>query len=72
MNETMIPIMHPHLPTAAALRPYLEEIDREGWYSNFGPLERRLENRLAVQYGVPPENVHTTSAPALTQRATVP
>jgi len=57
MNECMIPVMRPRLPNAAALRPYLEEIDRNGWYSNFGPLERRLEQRLAEQYGLQPESV---------------
>jgi dTDP-4-amino-4,6-dideoxygalactose transaminase len=57
MTESLIPVMRPRLPNAAALRPYLEEIDRNNWYSNFGPLERRLEERLAERYDLPAKNV---------------
>lgn len=45
-----IPLMRPRLPNALALRPYLDEIDRNRWYSNFGPLERRFEARLAARF----------------------
>ena len=44
--------MRPRLAGAAALRPYLEEIDANRWYSNFGPLERRFEARLAKHFAV--------------------
>jgi dTDP-4-amino-4,6-dideoxygalactose transaminase len=52
-----IPVMVPRLPRAAALLPYLEEIDANRWYSNFGPLQRRLEAHLAGHYGLPNEAV---------------
>ena len=48
-----IPVLRPRLPDAAALAPYLEEIDRSRWYSNFGALERRFCTRLARHFGLP-------------------
>lgn len=50
--EWRIPLMRPRLPDAAALRPYLDAIDGNRWYSNFGPLERRFEAGLAGHFGV--------------------
>lgn len=44
----------PRLPGAAALLPYLQEIDVNAWYSNFGPLLQRFEARLAAHYGIEP------------------
>jgi dTDP-4-amino-4,6-dideoxygalactose transaminase len=43
-----IPVGRPLLPKAAAIRPYLEEIDANRWYTNYGPLARRLQDRLAA------------------------
>ena len=34
------------------LAPYLREIDQNRWYTNFGPLETRFEQRLARHFGV--------------------
>ncbi len=51
------PSHRPRLPTAAALKPYLEAIDGSRWYSNFGPLVERLESRLASHFGVEAEHV---------------
>ena len=34
----------------SAILPYLEEIDQNRWYSNFGPLERRFERKLAEHF----------------------
>lgn len=42
----MLPVLRPDLPTAAELRPYLEQIDASGQYTNDGPLVRALEARL--------------------------
>lgn len=42
-----IALLKPSLPTAAELRPWLESIDQEGRYTNFGPLCKRLEAELA-------------------------
>jgi dTDP-4-amino-4,6-dideoxygalactose transaminase len=47
----------PRLPEAAALLPYLQEIDANTWYSNFGPLLQRFEARLAAHYGLGPDRV---------------
>lgn len=47
-----LPLMRPRLPNAAALLPYLTEIDGNRWYANFGPLESRLEQRLAAMLGL--------------------
>lgn len=51
----------PRLPRAAAILPYLEEIDGNGWYTNFGPLVQRFEGRLAAHYGLPREHVVTVA-----------
>jgi dTDP-4-amino-4,6-dideoxygalactose transaminase len=57
MTAPEIPVMAPRLPDAAALTPYLQEIDQKRWYSNFGPLLRRFETRLADHFDLPKEGV---------------
>jgi dTDP-4-amino-4,6-dideoxygalactose transaminase len=57
MAAPAIPVMAPRLPDAAALMPYLEEIDVNRWYSNFGPLLRRFEARLADHFDLPKDGV---------------
>ena len=52
-----IPVMRPKLPVAECIAPYLRQIDSSRIYSNFGPLTRALEARLATFYGGPPETV---------------
>lgn len=42
-----IPLMIPALPESDALMPYLRQIDANRFYTNFGPLTRTLEARLA-------------------------
>jgi dTDP-4-amino-4,6-dideoxygalactose transaminase len=54
-----VPIFQPVLPIAEKILPYLESIDQSGWYSNFGPLSRSLESRLAERIGLGPENIVT-------------
>lgn len=56
MNAT-IPVMLPRLPDTAALVPYLREIDANRWYSNFGPLQRRFEARLAEHFRLSKDEV---------------
>jgi dTDP-4-amino-4,6-dideoxygalactose transaminase len=46
-----IPIARPRLPTRAALAPYLDRIDAARWYTNYGPLTRELQARLAARLG---------------------
>jgi dTDP-4-amino-4,6-dideoxygalactose transaminase len=48
-----VPVMRPKLPVAARIAPFLQRIDETRIYSNFGPLARSLEGRLAVFFGLP-------------------
>jgi dTDP-4-amino-4,6-dideoxygalactose transaminase len=52
-----VPIFSPSLPRARQILPYLESIDKSGWYSNFGPLSKELEKRIASYTNVATENV---------------
>jgi dTDP-4-amino-4,6-dideoxygalactose transaminase len=52
-----IPVLRPQLPRFDAYRDYLAEIDANRWYSNHGPLVRRLEAQLAAHFGLPAEGV---------------
>ncbi len=45
----------PDLPAPVEYLPLLEEIQQNGWYSNFGPLVRRLESALLGTIGAPEE-----------------
>jgi dTDP-4-amino-4,6-dideoxygalactose transaminase len=49
----------PDLPAPAEYLPLLDEISKSGWYSNFGPLVRRLEGRLLTMLGAPGESCVT-------------
>lgn len=55
-----IPVARPQLAPAEAILPYLQEIDDQRWYSNFGPLVTRFEARLAERLR-PPASVVTTA-----------
>lgn len=59
MMTELIPVAQPRLPAAEALLPYLQEIDANRYYSNYGPLNKRLESALAMHYGIQPECVTT-------------
>jgi dTDP-4-amino-4,6-dideoxygalactose transaminase len=52
-----IAVCRPHLPRADAVMPYIREIDESRWYSNHGPLHRRLEHRLAEHADVAPSQI---------------
>lgn len=43
-----IPLLTPQLPERKLLQPYLDRIDASRHYSNFGPLNQALEQRLAA------------------------
>ncbi len=47
-----VPLSRPLLPTTDKIRPYLERIDANRWYTNYGELVRTLEHRLADHFGV--------------------
>jgi dTDP-4-amino-4,6-dideoxygalactose transaminase len=60
-----LPLLRPRLPNAQALLPYLERIDANAFYTNFGPLNKLLLDRLTqwqhlqferVVYGVTTAN----------------
>ena len=46
-NGYSICCLIPDLPSLPELLPYLERIDRNKWYTNFGPLVLEYESRLA-------------------------
>jgi dTDP-4-amino-4,6-dideoxygalactose transaminase len=52
-------LVAPDLPSASDYLPLLEEVDRNGWYSNFGPLARRFETGLLKKFGAPDETCVT-------------
>ncbi|MEA2786563.1 MAG: hypothetical protein QOF71_2667 [Candidatus Eremiobacteraeota bacterium] len=53
MSDGVIPLLRPLLPTLETLSPYLRELEENRWYTNFGPLVRRFEKRLAEHVRVP-------------------
>jgi dTDP-4-amino-4,6-dideoxygalactose transaminase len=50
-SVVVIPVMRPLLPASRQLLPYLSRIDDARVYSNFGPLTRQFEARLATHFG---------------------
>lgn len=67
-----LPVSRPRLPAAQALLPWLSQIDTNRWYSNFGPLLRGFEDRLAERFRSPTRivtAVNATQALSLTLRA---
>ena len=46
-----IRLLFPAMPNAAAVLPYLERIDATGIYSNYGPLDGELRERLGTMCG---------------------
>ena len=56
-----IELMKPKLPTYEELAPYIKAIDRNGFYTNFGPLNEELISRLSIYFKVSTKNLHTVS-----------
>lgn len=56
-----IALMRPLLPQYEFIVPYLQQIDANRWYSNFGPLVNGLEARLAEFFGTGEGSVVTLS-----------
>ncbi|MDX1975376.1 MAG: aminotransferase class V-fold PLP-dependent enzyme [Rickettsiales bacterium] len=50
MNN-LIPVLKPKLPTADKILPYLQQIDHNRWYGNFGPLVLATQERIAKLFG---------------------
>lgn len=61
-RDDWLPLRRTFLPAAEKLLPYLQEIDKNQWYSNFGPLVRRFETALAQLFDVPEGGVLTVSS----------
>ena len=55
------PVCKPMLPCASKLRPYLERIDANRYYSNWGPLTREFEEQLADHFGVAANELVTSA-----------
>ena len=58
---TSLALMRPLLPPLEELAPYLAEIDANRFYTNFGPLLRRFEGKMAVRFGCGPGQLVTAS-----------
>jgi dTDP-4-amino-4,6-dideoxygalactose transaminase len=54
------PLRQAKLPTAETLLPYLREIDKKQWYSNFGGSLISFENKLAKTFSVQPDQIACT------------
>ncbi len=57
-----VPVMRPRLPTSEEVAHRLGEVDRSGWYTNFGPQERALRRRFATFIGVDEDRVATAAS----------
>lgn len=53
-------VARPFMPSAEDVAPYLHQIDGARWYSNFGPLVRTFETRVAARFQ-PPASVLTVA-----------
>lgn len=51
-TQPPIPVARPLLPGRVELAAYLDQIDANRWYSNFGPLCQAFEARLAARFGL--------------------
>lgn len=61
MKASKIPILVPDMPQTSDLIPYLNIIDNEKRYSNFGQLHSQLIQRLASYFSVDQQNVTLVS-----------
>jgi dTDP-4-amino-4,6-dideoxygalactose transaminase len=57
----VIPVARPFMPSSERILPYLEQIDAARWYSNFGPLLKGFEERLAQRFAQPTRVVTVAS-----------
>lgn len=58
-TQKNIALMRPKLPLHEAIAPYWQQIDGNRWYSNFGPLAQKLEERFGAVFGYDKECVVT-------------
>lgn len=57
----LIPVHRPKLPDYTKITPYLKEMDEARWYSNFGPLITKFEERLANHFHIESKMITTAS-----------
>lgn len=57
-----VPVLRPRLPQARNILPYLERIDQNRIYSNWGPLVEELSARLCEKLGLQPGGVICASS----------
>lgn len=62
LTAPSVTVMRPDMPSASAILPYLEQMDQNLIYSNFGPLSRQLETRLSARFKMPTAGVLSTSS----------
>ena len=61
LGRSAIPIFKPKLPVWSELKTYLEKIDENGWYSNYGPLSTSVESRIADYCGMQSSQIVTVA-----------
>ena len=61
-NPNRIPVCLPKLPRYTYLKGYLSQIDESRFYTNFGPLENRLKERISDEFNIKKEFLTTVSS----------
>jgi dTDP-4-amino-4,6-dideoxygalactose transaminase len=56
LGTELLPVLRPKLPSAERIAKYLQIIDEARIYSNFGPLSREFERRVANKLHLEPQN----------------
>ncbi len=59
--DPKVVVARPSMPRAAALAPYLEQMDAARWYSNFGPLLTRFEHQRLADRFISPTGIVTVA-----------
>ena len=59
MSSDEMQILKPLMPNTENLIQYLKKIDENGIYSNYGPLNLDLENRLSKYFNIKAESIST-------------
>lgn len=56
-NQNLIPVLRPKLCGSEAIIPYMQQIDANRWYGNYGPLVQAFEARVANIFAAPASQV---------------
>ena len=57
-----IELFKPSVPPLSSYQKYLELLDQNRMYSNFGPVQSLLKDRLAAHFGVTPSSLELFSS----------